>query len=146
MNCVRLCQVNDPNLSAFQCEVMTLCALSMALEKFVWPWALNFKAAVSNSSGELVKSFSIGVDGSWLKKIKLYAFLLTPPISELRLTAACRAIQKMKSDVNAAPSRLFAMRLMCSNPAESGGCMSCWDIDSDLIFGFQLVRKGGNEA
>ena len=89
-----------------------------------------------------MKSFSIGVDCSWLKKIKLYASFLTPPISELRFTVACRAIQKLKSDVNAAPSRLFSVRLMCSNPAELGGCMSCWDIDKDLIFRFQLVGKG----
>lgn len=74
---------------------MTFCAVSKALEKSVPPAASNCKAAVSSWSGELVKSFSTDVDGSWLKKIRLYASLLPPPTAELRSTAACRAIQKL---------------------------------------------------
>jgi hypothetical protein len=74
---------------------MTFCALAKALEKSVPPSALKRKAVVSSSPGELAKSFSMDVDGSWLKKISLYASLLPPPIVELRSTAACRAIQKL---------------------------------------------------
>ena len=84
-----------PHLSALQFEIMTFCALAKALEKSVPPSAPKRRAAVSSSSGELVKSFSMDVDGSRLKKTKLYASLLPPPVAELRSIAACRAIQKL---------------------------------------------------
>src|ERR1700733_6259017 len=94
VNRIRLRQRNDPYLSVLQCEVITFCAVSNALEKSLPPMALNCKAAVSSSSGELVKSFSMDVEGSWLKKIKLYASFLLPPNNALRSTAAWRSIQK----------------------------------------------------
>ncbi|SRR6266404_359390 len=89
------CISNDAYRSVSQCVVMTFCALSSALVKSVPPSGSNCKAAVSNCSGELVKSFSMEVDGSWLKKTRLYASLLPPPTGELWSTAAWRAIQKL---------------------------------------------------
>jgi hypothetical protein len=64
--------------------------------KSVPPLMPYANVAVSSLSGELVKSFSIDEeDASWLKKIRLYASLLSPPRDELRSTAAWRAIQKL---------------------------------------------------
>jgi hypothetical protein len=86
---------NVSYLSVLQCESMIFCARERAPAKFVPPPATYCKAAVNSSSGELAKSFSIQVEGSLSKRIKLYESLLAPPKWALRSMAAWRASQKL---------------------------------------------------
>jgi hypothetical protein len=95
----KICVENGPYLSVLQYEVMTCSALSSMLVKSVPPSASNCKAAASSSSesGEPVKSFSMDVDGLWLKKIRLYASLLPPPTGELQSIAAWCTMARCRS-------------------------------------------------
>ena len=120
-------------LSVLQFESMIFCALSRARVKFVPRPATFCMAAVSSSSGVLAKSFSMQVEGSLWKRIKLYASLLVPPNWVLRSTAAWRASQKLYRAEKTDPSLLFALGVMRSTPAElASGCRSHSFIELDL--------------
>ena len=120
-------------LSVLHCESIIFCARSRARAKSVPPPATYCKAAVSSSSGELAKSFSTQVEGSLLKRIKLYASLLAPPDWAWRSMAAWRASQKLYRAEKTDPSLLFAVGVMRSIPAElASGCRSRDAIDPDL--------------